>query len=104
MTTQAIIEQKVTSGLDCSFLDLTNESHMHNVPRDSESHFRLVVVSDEFENKNLVARHRTINKLLAAELAGSVHALALHTFTTEEWRARGESAQQSPDCLGGSKR
>jgi len=104
MTTQDTIEEKISSGLNCTFLDLTNESHMHNVPAGSESHFRLVVVSDEFNDKNLVARHRTINKLLAAELAGSVHALALHTFTTEEWRARGESAQTSPDCMGGAKR
>lgn len=104
MTTQETIEQKITAGLNCSFLDLTNESHMHNVPPGSESHFRLVVVSEEFEQKNLVARHRTINKLLHAELAGSVHALALHTFTVAEWRERGESAQTSPDCLGGAQR
>ena len=104
MTTQDTIEQKITAGLDCAVVNLTNESHMHNVPAGSESHFRLVVVSDEFESLNLVARHRTINKLLREELAGPVHALALHTFTTDEWRARGESAQQSPDCMGGANR
>lgn len=104
MTTQDTIEQKVSAGLDCSFVNLTNESHMHNVPPGSESHFRLVVVSEAFDSLNLVARHRTINKLLREELAGPVHALALHTFTPQEWRDRGESAQQSPDCLGGAKR
>ena len=104
MTTQETIEQKITAGLNCSYLDLTNESHMHNVPPGSESHFRLVVVSDEFEQKNLVARHRTINNLLQAELAGSVHALALHTFTAAEWQERGESEQTSPDCMGGAQR
>lgn len=104
MKTQETIEEKVTAGLNCTFIDLTNESHMHNVPAGSESHFRLVVVSEEFDHKNLVARHRTINKLLKDELAGSVHALALHTFTPAEWLERGESAQPSPDCLGGAKR
>lgn len=103
-TTQQSIEAKVSAELDCTFLDLTNESHMHNVPPGSESHFRLVVVSDAFDNLSLVNRHRTVNKILKAELAGSVHALALHTFTPTEWRERGESAQQSPDCMGGSKR
>ena len=104
MTTQETIEAKVSAGLNCSFLDLTNESHLHNVPPGSESHFRLVVVSNEFDAKTLISRHRTVNKLLQEELEGSVHALALHTFTTEEWQKRGESAQQSPDCMGGSKR
>lgn len=104
MTTRETIEAKVTAGLTCTHFDLQNESHMHNVPAGSESHFRLVVVSQDFDKQNLVARHRTINKLLKSELAGSVHALALHTFTPAEWQERGETATQSPDCLGGAKR
>ena len=104
MTTQETIEAKISAGLNCTYLDLTNESHLHNVPPGSESHFRLVVVSNEFDNKTLLSRHRTVNKLLKQELDGSVHALALHTFTAEEWQTRGESAQQSPDCKGGSGR
>ena len=104
MTTQDTIEQKVSAGLDCTLVNLTNESHMHNVPPGSESHFRLVVVSEAFDSLNLVARHRTINKLLQEELAGPVHALALHTYTPAEWQERQQQAPDSPDCLGGSKR
>jgi BolA protein len=50
-----------------------------------------------------VQRHRAVNAILAAELAGQVHALALHTMTPEEWFARGGAAPASPPCMGGSK-
>lgn len=102
MSTQDIIEQKLSSALAHSHLDIKNESHMHNVPPDSESHFRVVVVSEEFEALKLLARHRKINAILKEELAGSIHALALHTYTPDEWQKRGESANSSPECRGGS--
>lgn len=85
-------------------LDVINESHMHNVPPGSESHFKLVVVSQEFEGLNLIARHRTINKLLAEQLQNGIHALSMHTHTPEEWDAKGGQVPESPPCMGGKAR
>ncbi len=102
MQIQTTIERKLQQGMPVNHLSVENESHMHNVPADSETHFRVVIVSEGFSDKNLVARHRTVNKLLADELKGGVHALALHTFTPEEWQKRGASANASPACRGGS--
>ena len=100
MSIQATIERKVTEALAPSHLEVVNESGNHNVPPGSESHFRVVVVSDAFDGKRLIARHRSVNGVLADELAGAVHALALHTYTPEEWSAR-EAAPESPACRGG---
>lgn len=86
MSIQATIEEKLSKQINASHTDIQNESHMHNVPDGSESHFRLVVVSEEFADMNLLSRHRTINKILKDELANGIHALALHTFTPQEWR------------------
>jgi BolA protein len=102
MTIQHSIEQKLTA-LDPVHLEVVNESHMHNVPEGSESHFKVTVVSDQFDGQMLVARHRKVNALLADELAGAVHALALHTRTPDEWFENGSVTQQSPQCMGGSK-
>ncbi|MBQ0753605.1 MAG: BolA/IbaG family iron-sulfur metabolism protein [Gammaproteobacteria bacterium] len=96
------IESKVRAGLSVAHFELDNESHMHNVPAGSESHFRLVVVSDDFDGLLLVRRHQRIYALLSDELAGEVHALAMHTFTPEEWAKRGKDAEASPACRGGS--
>lgn len=103
MNIQTIIESKIEAALQTTVLTVENESHMHSVPANSETHFKVVLVSEDFENKNLLARHRQLNKLLEEELSNGVHALALHTYTPEEWLARGESAAPSPECRGGSK-
>ena len=102
MTVQADIEHKLSAALNPEHLQVTNESHMHSVPPNSETHFKVVIVAADFDNKHSVARHQLIYKLLAQEMAGPVHALALHTYTSAEWQQHG-TAPASPDCMGGSK-
>jgi len=85
-------------------LDVINESHMHNVPVNSETHFKLVIVSDSFDGQSLINRHRTVNKLLASQLNNGVHALSMHTYTSEEWQARGGDVPTSPPCMGGKSK
>jgi len=99
---QLTITSKLEKALSPEHLEVINESHMHNVPEGSESHFKLVIVSDDFKDKMLLARHRLVNKVLEEELKGSIHALALHTMTMEEWFEKGNAAE-SPPCEGGSK-
>ena len=103
MTIQTDIEHKIQNALRPVFLEVINESHMHNVPSGSESHFKVTVVSAEFDGKILLARHRILNQLLKDELAGSVHALSLHTLTLAEWQEKNGEITKSPPCLGGSK-
>lgn len=103
MSVQSQIETKLAQALAPGFLEVLNESHQHSVPAGSESHFKVVIVSPAFSGQRLVARHQSIYKVLAEELAGGVHALALHTYTPEEWQAREGSAPASPACMGGSK-
>ena len=103
MTIQAVIEEKLAAALAPAHLEVVNESHQHNVPANSETHFKVVVVADAFEDQRKVARHQSVYALLGEELAGPVHALALHTYTREEWAERFGEAPLSPPCLGGSK-
>lgn len=102
-TTQQTIQQKLQQAFSPIHLEVVNESHMHSVPEGSESHFKVVVVSDAFEGEKLIARHRQVNRVLSAELAGGIHALALHTLTPDDWFNRGGTVSDSPPCLGGSK-
>lgn len=99
---QQLIETKLNEGLAPSLLNVENESHMHGGPA-TESHFNITAVSRVFSDLNPVRRHQTVYKLLEAELAAGVHALALHLYTAEEWEERQQSAPASPDCRGGSK-
>jgi len=102
MNMQQTITSKLQQALSPEHLEVVNESHMHNVPEGSESHFKVTVVSDVFKDKMLVARHRMVNKALEDELTGGLHALALHTLTMEEWFEKGKVAE-SPPCEGGGR-
>ena len=97
------IEQKISEALSPTHLQVINESHMHNVPPGSESHFKLVVVTDTFSGVPRVRRHQTVNGILKDELAGPIHALSMETLTMEEWERKGGVVRASPDCRGGSK-
>jgi BolA protein len=96
------IEKKLNAHFVTELLTVENESHQHNVPAGSESHFKVVLVTGSFKGLNKVKQHQQIYKILADELAGPVHALALHTYDPQAW-ALTQSAPASPDCLGGSK-
>lgn len=48
------IRTKLEKGLEPSYLEILNESYMHNVPKGSETHFKVLVVSDKFQNEPLI--------------------------------------------------
>jgi stress-induced morphogen len=103
MTVQQEIEQRLQSGFSPVFLEVANESHQHNVPPNSETHFRVVLVSTAFDGRSRVARHQQVYAALAPQMQGPVHALALHTYSPGEWQQREGEAPVSPPCLGGRK-
>jgi BolA protein len=82
------IREKLLAGLEPVRLDVVNESEKHaghrSSPGTGESHFRVLVVSPKFAGQTRVARHRMVNQLIADELAGGVHALALATYAPGE--------------------
>lgn len=88
MTVAASIERKLTEALHPTRLEVEDESSRHRghagYQEGGETHFRVTVVSSAFAGQNRVARQRLVYKLLAEELAGRVHALALTALTPEE--------------------
>ena len=103
MSAKKTIEHKLSEAFSPIYCEVINESHMHNVPTGAESHFKVVLVSDEFEGLSLVKRHQRVYKVLAEELASGVHALALNTLTQAEWEVKNKQVPDSPPCMGGSK-
>jgi BolA protein len=97
------IEKTLRDNLHPMHIEVVDESHMHSVGEGAQSHFKVTLVSEAFDGKMLVARHREVNRLLASEFDKGLHALALHTMTPEEWFAKGGAIPDSPPCLGGSK-
>mmetsp|Transcript_8289 Transcript_8289/g.20633 ORF Transcript_8289/g.20633 Transcript_8289/m.20633 type:complete len:112 (+) Transcript_8289:81-416(+) len=102
-----LVEGRITSKLEAAFspthLEVLNESDAHNVPRGSETHFKVIVVSEGFAGVGPLDRHRLVNGALADELSGGVHALSIVAKTPAQW-AKASHISPSPPCLGGSNR
>jgi len=101
-----VVENRIFTKLSESFkpayVNVLNESYMHAVPADSETHFKVILAADAFTGKRQVQRHQAVYACLADELKNGVHALALHTFSPDEWQAS-NAVPSSPQCMGGSK-
>ena len=98
MSKQQLLEQALAA-LEPQFLEVLDESHMHS--RGLETHYKAVIVSEAFTGLNAVKRHQKVYACLGG-LMGQIYALALHTYTPQEWQVQGV-APASPTCLGGSK-
>lgn len=103
-TVQEVITQKLNKEFEPIHLDVINESFMHNVPKGSETHFKVVVVSENFHDKPLIQRHRMVMDILKQELETGVHALSIQAKTPQQWESSGKLVTKSPPCLGGSAR
>lgn len=98
--TERLIEKKIIDSLNENFklasLKIVNESFMHNVPEGSESHFKIVIVSDNFIKKSLIQRHKEIYKALG-EIMNDIHALSIHAFDNKEFELS-PMILDSPQC------
>ena len=88
MRTADRLTKKLTEAFTPESLNVADESHQHEghagARPGGQTHFRVYIVSDAFKGKTRIERHRMINAALADDLAGSVHALAIHATAPGE--------------------
>ena len=104
MDRQKMLKDILESNFSCDFLEVINESHQHSVPENSETHFKVTLVSEDFQGKSKVARHQAVYRLTGELMSQGLHALALHLYVPEEWDKLKQVSPASPNCMGGSKR
>ena len=88
MATRDLITEKLTLAFAPARLDVVDESHQHEGHAGhrpgGETHFRVHIISEAFRGKSRLERHRMVNEILARELEGGVHALAIHASAPGE--------------------
>ena len=94
---QDTIKETLIKDFNPSVLKLVNESYMHSVPQDSETHFKLVIVSDFFMNISQVKRHQIIYKSLE-EIMKQIHALSINSYDETEY-SKNPIILDSPNCV-----
>ena len=105
---QENITAKLTEAFTPTHLEIVNESYKHNVPKGAESHFKVLIVSDKFNDQKMLARHRMVNNVLQEELglglgAGGIHALSIQAKTPSQFNDGNVEMHTTPNCAGGSK-
>ena len=94
---ETTIKNLLIDSLKPSILSITNESYMHNVPEESESHFKIVIVSNNFKNQSNVKRHQLIYRVLD-DIMKLIHALSIYAFDEDEYKDN-PIVLDSPNCV-----
>ncbi|HXW42303.1 MAG TPA: BolA family protein [Xanthobacteraceae bacterium] len=88
MAMQDIIASRLRTAFAPESVRVEDESRLHHGHAGhrpgGETHFRLYIVAEAFRGKSRLERHRMINAVLKSELAGGVHALAIHAAAPGE--------------------
>ena len=94
-------EQRLFSALQSfkpSELFIENESFRHGFSRGEESHYKILIVSEEFAGLTRVERHQKVNAVLKEEFDLGMHAATLRTVTAAEFEKMDPSDFVSPEC------
>lgn len=98
---QTAVQEALTAVFSPTHLEVVNESFMHNVPKGSETHFKVHVVSAAFEGVRVLQRHRQVNEALAPWVGNPIHALSIVAKTPAQAAKQGTGVEPSPSCRGG---
>ncbi|MCD8571505.1 MAG: BolA family transcriptional regulator [Alphaproteobacteria bacterium] len=90
MSVEKIIKDKIEQSLKIHHLEVINDSARHHGHAgddgSGETHFNLLVVSDDFVDVSRVQRQRLVNDLLSDLLKGPVHALSMKCMSVSEYK------------------
>ena len=80
-----IIKTKLSENLNIDSLEIIDESHKHaNHAQSSGGHFRVRIVSEDFQDKSLIERHRMVYGILGDMLKNEIHALSIDAKAPNE--------------------
>ncbi len=73
------LEQRLKETISAAYVKVEGDGY----------HYNLIIVSDEFIGKSLVARQQWVYKQVNQEIiSGSLHALTMKTWTVQEWETK----------------
>lgn len=78
MVTAESIEQTIKASLPCTYIKVEGDDGLH---------FGAIIVSDQFEGKNMVQQHQLVYRAMGDRMREEVHALSMKTYTPEQWEA-----------------
>lgn len=94
MNIETLIKRTLEENLQIQHLEVINESHKHaghaGDDGSGQTHFKLIVVSRDFEGCGRIDRQRQVNDLLSEAFLAGLHAVSMRLLTPDEWRQKGK--------------
>ncbi len=89
MDIRTSIEEKLRTALIPTFIDVVDQSagHAGHAGASGGGHYQAILVSNAFEGLSQLQRQRRVYEVLAEEMRGAIHALAMTCLTPAEYEA-----------------
>ncbi len=82
------IEKIINENLNCELLEVSDVSETHRghqgFKEGVETHFKILIVSDDFRDVSRLGRQQHLNSLLAQEFKNDLHSVTYQLLTTKE--------------------
>ncbi|QCI17275.1 BolA family transcriptional regulator [Buchnera aphidicola (Aphis helianthi)] len=93
------IKKYLISKINISNIEIYNDSKFHKYNQSSLTHLKIIIVSDNFINKNTINRHRLIFKRLNEIHKQKIYSITLYTYTVNEWEHKKHKKINSLKCF-----
>ncbi len=74
------VKELIENGMSVEHVNVTGDG----------AHFEAVIVSNEFDGKNLIQRHQVVYGALGDAMKEDIHALSMKTYTPGQWEEMGQ--------------
>jgi len=87
MTIENQVKKRLSDALDLVHFEIKDFTgrHLGHEQHEGGFHLEAVIVSNDFETKTLLERHRMVYTALGELMSQDIHALSMKTLTTDEW-------------------
>lgn len=92
MDTIIAIKTALQEKIGAVIVEIADRSDLHkhhqgrmNAPVGS-GHYDAIIVAESFAGKTIIQQHRMVYEALAEQMQTTIHALALKTYTPEQWQ------------------
>ena len=81
------IKKRISSKMNVDQIEIIDQSHQHagHTQNTGGGHYKAIIISDDFNNKNLVERHRMVYDALGDLMQNEIHAFSMNTLTVSEF-------------------
>ncbi|MCH7613755.1 MAG: BolA family transcriptional regulator [Candidatus Marinimicrobia bacterium] len=82
------IEKRLKRSMNINHLEILDDTgkHIHHKTYERGAHLSAVIVSSNFNDINLLERHRMVYNALNGMIKNEIHALSMKTYTLDEWQ------------------